>query len=157
MDTTLKEASVSTGAFFAQALMTVESMHQLIARCPVELDQDLHCTIIYSTEPLKNTELPEVKQGQRYLAKVKEFHHWVGTGSGFIVALLDSEDLQVAHEQFRDAGIIPTFPEYKPHITLVHPVPDPSVYTEWLTAANESLVEHPLVLTLYWGGISLHD
>lgn len=157
MNIALTEASVSTREFFAQALMTVDSMQQLIARCPIQLDQELHCTIIYSTKPVKNIELPEVTQGQCYFAKVKEFHHWAGTGNGFIVALLDSEDLQTAHKLFRDVGIIPTFPDYKPHITLVHPVPDVSVFQDWLTAANESLVEHPLVLELYWGGINLKD
>ena len=155
----LTEACVTANGLFAQALLTTHSKIHLLARVPLEqVAEDLHCTIIYSDKPVANIEIPTFNKDGRYHAMATEVVHWPGhDNDGYLVVKLQSEDLNTIHAKFRDAGIVPNFADYNPHISLVHPVADIEQYKEWMEHFNQSLADEPLVLELYYGGISLAD
>lgn len=152
----LSEAVVKADKFFAQALLTNSSRDVLMSRVNgIPLDRDLHSTIIYSEKPV-SLELPEVDKKTTFNARVIKANYWPGhDGDGFLILELDSPDLSRCHELFRRSGIIPTFPTYQPHITLVHPVANKDTYADWIARFNAELVHRPMHLQLYWGGISI--
>ena len=82
-----------------------------------EINQDLHCTIIYSQKPQK-----EDVQAQEYKAvgTFKEFNLF-GPDNSVLVVEINSIDLLRRNKKLvREYGFISDFDEYKSHITLVY-------------------------------------
>ena len=77
----------------------------------------LHCTVMYSEAAPKRK--PGCNPNRIRKATISQITHWDGhDDKGYLVALLDSPDLQEEHARLRTLGCKPTFDEYKPHITL---------------------------------------
>lgn len=84
----------------------------------VETDPDkLHCTVMYSeVAPKKGIGCNRQRVRK---ATVSQITHWDGhDNKGYLVALLDSPELQEEHARLKTLGCQPTFDDYKPHITL---------------------------------------
>lgn len=82
----------------------------------------LHVTGIYS--PDKNVHIREQKRNSKpaviHEAVVKAVSMF-GKDNDTLVLELESESLDNLHKKWLDLGAEPTFPEYKPHITIALP------------------------------------
>ena len=77
----------------------------------------LHCTVMYSEAAPKKA--PGCNPNRIRKAAISQLSHWDGhDDKGYLVALLDSPELQEEHARLKTLGCRPTFDEYKPHITL---------------------------------------
>lgn len=132
------------------------SLHQLEGG--VQFTDDWHCTVIYSKTSLKKVNLPYVDKHNRYEATGHELVFWEGHDKeGYIVLKLHSTDLTKLHNLFRKTGLEPTFKDYLPHLTLVHPVPDPEKFKVTIDHCNKMLKDNPLDLEFYYGGYTIMD
>lgn len=78
----------------------------------------MHVTVVYSKNDNAVTEVPDTSQTE-FWASIKEFTTWVGhNGLPYLVALLDSPDLEEAYQSWIDMGYTADFPTYRPHITI---------------------------------------
>jgi len=121
---------------------------------------DFHCTTLYTDKPAYDIELPIIDKDARYKATAKKLLHWPGQeGKGYIVLELESPELKELHKKFVDAGFKPNFPDYTPHVSLIHPVPDFEKIKSKFDRYNELLYtkRHPLELDFYYGGYSISD
>lgn len=141
---------------FVRANPTVDSYKILFHVFPqTDMYQDMHCTVMYSEKANPRAYLPIISKDTRYDAKADHLEHWPGhDGQGYVVLVLDSPDLQKLHKMFRDQGFEPTFPEYKPHVSLIHPCPKKP---ENLDELNAKLKANPPMLTFCYGGYVLND
>lgn len=122
------------------------------------LVEDMHCTVIYSKTAGKDIKLPAIDKHARFKALCKEVVFWPGhDDEGYVVCLLESEDLQALHKQFRDAGLEPTFPDYKPHVSMLHPVKDGEDLQRYMRYTNQMLKNRKPELTFYYGGYVIMD
>lgn len=122
-----------------------------------KLLDDLHCTVIYTKENA-SVDLPVIDKDGRYKAIATELVHWEGSDKdGYIVLKLVSPAITNLHYKFRQRGLNPTFKDYNPHVSLVHPVPDISLYKTILEELNEQLKTNPIVLEFYYGGYSINE
>lgn len=120
-----------------------------------DLCQDLHCTVIYSTKTKDGVNLPNVDKNERFDAKPIGLAYWPGhDNDGYVVMLLESDDLKELHWRFRVRDLEPTFADYKPHVSVVHPCPSKP---DWLDRVNEEIKANPVVLTFYYGGYTILD
>lgn len=76
---------------------------------------DLHCTIVYSREPVPVLEVLEVQFP--IIANFKQFSLF-GENNDVLVAEIQSEQLTQIFNQSSDLGAVSDWPDYKPHITL---------------------------------------
>jgi len=82
-----------------------------------EINQDLHCTIIYSQKPQK--EEVQVKE-YKAIGTFKEFNLF-GPDKNVLVAEINSPDLIRRNKDLvKEYNFISDFDEYKSHITLVY-------------------------------------
>lgn len=136
---------------------TTHSILTIQDRIGMKVADDLHCTLVYSKQPAMHVMLPFVEQDARFEARGVEIVRWAGhEGAGYVVLLLDSPELQALNQDFQTAGLIPTFPDYKPHVTLFHPA-EAGVYDDFIREQNELLAHSPMELTFYYGGYNLLD
>lgn len=79
----------------------------------------LHCTLMYS-EVSPNRVVPI--RFKQYRSRVTKLMEWAGhDGDGYLVAYLDSPELQARNKVYLDAGCVSSFPDYIPHVTLITP------------------------------------
>lgn len=79
---------------------------------------EIHCTIMHSKSP--PSQLPVLNREKVYDTRVKHFTAWDGhNDTGYLVAELDSPALHRLHNAWRARGCVPSFDDYKPHITLI--------------------------------------
>ncbi len=156
----LIEATVPLPAgIFVKVNPTTESILKLKERlAPLELAEDLHCTLIYSKTVADSVDIPMVDKHDRFNATTSQLDFWDGHDKeGYIVLKLKSDDLQRLHKRFRKKGIEPTFDDYNPHITIVHPVEDYSKYSGSVEILNSQLKKKPVSLEFYYGGYTIMD
>ncbi|WVX87492.1 RNA ligase [Vibrio phage EniLVp02] len=99
----------------------IPTIRQLMTRAGLdyqEPDEELHCTLAYSTRRFPHTVQPE----KTYAAVATHIEHWTTRGGNktAVVLLLKSKDLDERHEEFIQAGALYDFPDYRPHITLAY-------------------------------------
>lgn len=105
-----------------------------------------HVTIMYSPDHAPKHPDPvgitRYHQFEPLIGTVIGFEEWPGwDNTGYIVAILDAPGLHDLHKKWKDLGCVPTFKDYTPHITLIHP------YAPGLLAIdilNQRLQEFPL-------------
>lgn len=103
-----------------------------------------HCTVLYSRNK-KNVD-GEASTRRVYTASIKEFTSWVGhDGKTYVVALLDSPQLQEAFKEWKKLGYTSDYPDYKPHITIKKG--DIENVDEIIDLLTLSYFKHPYVLT----------
>lgn len=89
-----------------------------------EEDIGLHCTVMYSKTALKVDPEVAIKANQRIAnlimkGRVTHFDYWDGhNDKGYLVAKLDSSDLQTRHNMWKAMGAVPTFDPYEAHVTI---------------------------------------
>lgn len=157
---TITEAVVDAPhGIFAKVLPTTETVKTLtevFSMLPIV--DDLHATLMFSKTPARSVDLPDIDKHTRYMARALELLHWPGHDKeGYIVLALASDALQEAHKLFRNAGLEPTFPDYKPHVTMVHPVPNFESHKASFDHYNALLKEKPMNLEFYYGGYVLME
>jgi hypothetical protein len=110
-------------------------------------DQGVHCTVMYAKENKAREEDASQFILPKYRAHASKVTWWEGHDKeGYLVLLLESEDLQKEHTRLRKAGSTPTYQEYRPHITLCSPCEKPGKYK--IKLANLSLRRNPFSLVL---------
>lgn len=92
-----------------------------INRLGFELDameeSRLHCTVVHSKEgaPLSY----KINESVRYVARLQNIEFWSGhDNAGYLVATLQSPDLQARHRYWVAGGADHSFGDYAPHVTL---------------------------------------
>lgn len=84
--------------------------------------EDFHCTVMYSREEAPHSirviklldAAPYTWQGWS-----DKLDYWPGhDNSGYLVLKLQSRDLMIRNEQYKDLGCKHSFPTYEPHITI---------------------------------------
>jgi hypothetical protein len=145
------------GGFFVKALPTTESAVLLASYFRVldPLQIDLHATVLYTKQTAVDVILPKIDKHSRYSAIGKELLYWE-SNDGNIVLKLDSPDLVALHQQFKDAGLVPSFPEYIPHVTLIHPC-EYNHYQHLMNDLSSRLSSAPLSLEFYYGGYTIME
>jgi hypothetical protein len=126
----------------------------------IPLLDDFHCTLLYSNTPAYNIDLPYISSDERFSAIGTGLSHWAGQeGKGYIVLNLVSPELAALNKKFSDAGFKGTFPDYHPHVSLIHPVPDFEKIKPIFDSINEALQSKnpPLSLSFYYGGYTIAD
>ena len=118
--------------------------------------QDPHCTLMYSPEVGTDKSFHELKEfllpHQNMIeAKVTEFQVFGNpdqyTSGGYLVALLNSEELNNLHAKWQAIGFQHTFPEFCPHVSVVTPLPHKDLAKSIANQLNEYLMVSPLTLT----------
>lgn len=105
----------------------------------------LHCTVLFSRN--EDSAVGVTKSKPVHLATIKEFTSWVGhDDKPYLIALLDSADLQKAFKSWTDLGYTSDFPIYKPHITIQKNLDD-DVCADAIQTLNEQLKRAPFVLS----------
>lgn len=104
-----------------------------------------HCTVLYSSN--KNKVSGQPKSRNVYGASIKEFTHWVGhDGKIYLVALLDSPELQAAFRDWQALGYTSDYKDYKPHITIKKGLSE-SEANEAVDLLTLEYFKHPFVMT----------
>lgn len=81
-----------------------------------EIEQEPHCTAIYSREPIPYTATNSI-----YHTEIVDVEWWDGHDNrGYVVATLKSDDITALNKKLVDLGGINSFPKYRPHLTLIH-------------------------------------
>lgn len=79
--------------------------------------EELHSTVMYSKGHFARD--LSIKADQKFVAFVKGIEFWDGhDGDGYLVVTLDSPDLQALHTEWAARGLVHSFPDYSPHVTL---------------------------------------
>ena len=75
---------------------------------------------------------------------VTEFEEWDGhNNEGYLVAKIDSPELNKLHEKWKSFGCEHSFPDFEAHTTIISPYANGSVTVEEL---NDRLKDFPIVL-----------
>jgi hypothetical protein len=120
-----------------------------------DLVDDLHCTIVYAKSCKIGSRIPFIDKHTRISAYGYKLEFWEGHDfEGYIVLHLRSDDLTALNKKFVDGGFKPTFNEYKPHITLAHPVSKDALkkLTGIMDRLNTQLENDDLPIQMYYGG-----
>jgi 2'-5' RNA ligase len=84
---------------------------------------DMHCTVMYAPNSVLTAaqQLAVLSQAQAFKATAKALTVWRGADEDYYLVLeLDSPDLARFHAKLAaDFGLVPTFDDYRPHITLI--------------------------------------
>lgn len=85
---------------------------------------NLHVTVIFSATTTKDLDKlykqAKIDPAKTFEAKVKKFDYWEGhKNQGVLVLLLDCPELETAHYNLREKGYSVTYPDYKPHMTII--------------------------------------
>jgi hypothetical protein len=84
-----------------------------------DLEPDLHCTVMYSPTAAIPEDVATEYSQPFYNAIPLEFKWWEGHDKdGYLVLALKSPLLAKEHQRLKEAGCVPTFDDYIPHITL---------------------------------------
>ena len=142
---------------YVKAAPVLQSAVLLKDRFPEMTVDDPHVTLLYSKESAHNVVLPRIGKEERVKAEGYMIERFDGQEKeGYVVLRVRGAGLQAWHDSFRNAGLVPTFPEYKPHVTLVTPAAK-SDWERWIHEQNYILASRPLPLTFYYDGYSLLD
>tara|TARA_B100000700_G_scaffold88627_1_gene99935 strand:- start:51726 stop:52160 length:435 start_codon:yes stop_codon:yes gene_type:complete len=117
----------------------------LCARLGVDTDpRKLHSTLMYSPElapePDTFTSYPS-----RATAQCRKVEYFPGhNNAGYLVATLDSDDLQSEHLRLKENGAKHTYDPYKPHVTLASHFDMTDELDEAMQAMNMELGANPV-------------
>ena len=79
--------------------------------------EELHSTVMYSKGHSPHD--LSIQPDQKFVAFIKDIEFWDGhDGDGYLVVTLDSPDLQALHKEWIARGLVHSFPDYSPHVTL---------------------------------------
>jgi hypothetical protein len=158
----IKEALIDCpNGIFVKVLPTIQSIVEIKRRFQqLESRQsmldDLHATLMYSKTSINNIILPHVDKNARFNAEGTSLEFWPGhDNEGYVVMKLSSPDLVTLNSKFRDAGLVGTFPNYSPHVSLLHPVQNAEYYKNIIEQLNAQLASNPINLQFYYGGYVL--
>ena len=80
--------------------------------------QELHATVMYSRGFLPSDDTVHPREEHESVITGLEF--WPGHDkSGYVVATLQSTGLQALHKKWLGRGLVHSFEDYQPHVTLV--------------------------------------
>lgn len=134
-----------------QRLVDFVHEHALCRMSDKDIDE-LHCTIMFSPAGIVNEESKDNDLNAvpfTVAARVVRFEFWPGRDEdGYLVALLQSPALESIHKLWRLRGCIPTFEEFKPHITIQTPFDEYRELGWRLKSANNELVYNPMLIRL---------
>ena len=102
---------------------------------------DLHCTVMYSKTPASNW----VQQTRVTRARALGFDLF-GPDNNTLVVRLWSPELAERNAAWRSYGCVPTYPDYKPHITVSFKTEVPENASALIEAYNAKLRIKPLYL-----------
>lgn len=105
--------------------------------------ENLHVTVCYSKTPATDA-LPE-EPAQPIFGMCNEITHWIGhNDKPYIVMKLICPGLVVANSKLVNAGAVPTFIPYAPHISLSDDVQITPEVEARIKQVNEQLARNPI-------------
>ncbi|QJT71061.1 hypothetical protein GR11A_00023 [Vibrio phage vB_VcorM_GR11A] len=125
-------AATAVGGTYVELRIHPSSMYNLLSKihkvmgehkrkgCGFELvdPRSLHVTAMYSTAPIaEDKQIKLAKPDYVYPAKVVGTQLF-GEDKDILVLELESDQLQDVHTKWKEAGGKPTWPDYKPHVTI---------------------------------------
>lgn len=126
---------------------------ELCKRLELPTPDDLHCTVVYSSEDVLQY---QPKHESPLVGMVASVQSWIGhNGDTYIVADVHSPGLIVAHMKFARAGAKHAQPAYRPHVTLGRmKTPTPELESD-IESLNEHLKLHPF--TVVFPAVTVKD
>lgn len=116
------------------------------------LKDQAHCTIMYSPSHSAHVE-DAIQFGQsKFTANATDVRWWIGHDKvGYLVLALESDDLLTQHHRLCGLGCVPTYDEYKPHVTLAKGIvfDSDSAHRLYCAKANNFLKHNTLSLTFH--------
>lgn len=122
-------------------------IQSLIQGAPFKTENttEYHATVLYHLGELPQGAIMPHDYPCR--ARITEFIVWPDKeGTGTVVALLDSPNLQSIHAALLDQGLTHTFPDFRPHVTVGVKVASSPALRLWLESVNDSLAEDGLAI-----------
>jgi 2'-5' RNA ligase len=117
-------------------------IQSLIKGAPFKAENttEYHATVLYHLGELpKGAVMPNDSPSR---ATITELIMWPDKhGTGTVVALLDSHDLQTIHRVLLRQGLTHTFPDFKPHVTVGTKVSSSPALRLWLEEVNQELAQ----------------
>lgn len=112
---------------------------------------DYHVTVMWEKER-KPHDFPDDESlplDSRVLTGLgNKLTYWTGhNGKTYLVLEIDSAELVSRHEKWKDMGIYPNFPDYRPHMTLMKEF-DPTGKEDLIDKMNTFLRINPIKVTL---------
>lgn len=115
-----QKAFTGTSGCYCSMLLSNNSVTAMSDLCkangaPFTQKDEIHCTVIYSPDNVPE-HIPTPK-GMPFFGHVVGFDLF-GPDKDCLVGLVQCQWLNDLHNEFVSAGAVPTYPEYRPHITL---------------------------------------
>lgn len=122
----LHDVYTGQDGLYLSAIPDDVSMHKLVYLCReigiyIKDPSKFHCTLMYSPKHAIPTDIIHgmCLSCSGLNAKISNIAYWIGHDNrNYIVACLDSTELQSRHKQLLNAGAKHTYSDYRPHITL---------------------------------------
>lgn len=110
-----------------------------------KFNKKAHMSVVWSSED--TIDVSKLKIPDDISAMASEFVFWDGhDDSGYIVLKCICKGSSDLHEQLIGLGATHSFPDYVPHVTIVHNIEKDQV-TEWIKKANKSLSANRFLIT----------
>ena len=78
---------------------------------------ELHSTVCYAKGTFATD--PVADSNRVFVGRIKDLQYWGGhDGDGYLVVVLDSPSLMTRHKEWLMRGLVHSFPDYIPHVTL---------------------------------------
>lgn len=117
-------------------------IQSLIMGAPFKTENstEYHATVLYHLGALPQGAV--MPQDFPCRATITELVVWPNNkGTGTVVALLNSHDLQSVHRGLLRQGLTHTFPDFKPHVTVGTKVESNAALRLWLEEINQTLAD----------------
>lgn len=110
-------------------------------------EDEYHISIIVAPGQVADLDAAEEKKDNGpFRVEGNKLVYWTGhNGKTYLVLELESEDLQELHQKWVDLGFKHSFPEYRPHMTLMKNF-DPEGKDDLIEKINGFLQTNPIVL-----------
>lgn len=128
----------------------IKYLQQLASALGIPLDaagcEELHCTLIHAKGTFANN--PASDPALVYPARIKDIQFWNGhNNEGYIVAVLDSPTLEARHKVWLQRGLVHSFADYTPHVTLKTGVKMNTFLEQRMVRVAEAAQGTPLLFT----------
>ena len=123
---TLRPLTLDSEGTYISVLPTevsAKEFMQIAKFLPIEEPEmdELHCTLIYS--PGHTLISPVADNARVFSGVIEDVKFWKSkTGKGYVVVTLTSPQLMTRHKEWLNQGLIHTYDDYSPHVTLAEDV-----------------------------------
>ena len=115
---------------------------------------ELHCTLMYSTDVQNYRHLLDSLSNSIIRANIVDCVEWVDNNeSSYIVLLLDSQPLLNLHSKWSSFGLTHSYPEFIPHISIGAKIAPSKTVASYVDQLSKRIKEFPITITLQNEGL----